>query len=87
MFSCNMLSAYYSLLMETVSVDDAFIIFLLSIIEGVSDDADDPYHYPVIRVLVWPNTQKKSMSLTEISAGPERTIPGCLHNASREWSS
>jgi hypothetical protein len=46
--------------METVSVDDAFIIFLLSIIEGVSDDADDPYHYPVIRVLVWPNTPKKS---------------------------
>jgi hypothetical protein len=35
-----------------VAVDDAFILYLLGIIEGASDDADDPYHYPVIRVLV-----------------------------------
>jgi hypothetical protein len=33
-------------------VDDSFIIYLLSIIEELSDDVDDPYHYPVIRVLV-----------------------------------
>jgi hypothetical protein len=33
-------------------VNDAFILYLLGIIEGASDDADDPYHYPVIRVLV-----------------------------------
>lgn len=36
----------------TAAVDDAFVLYLLDIIEGVSDDADDPYHYPVIRVLV-----------------------------------
>jgi hypothetical protein len=36
----------------TVAVNDAFIIYLLEIIECASDDADDPYHYPVIRVLV-----------------------------------
>lgn len=36
----------------TVSIDDAFIVYLLEIIESVNDDADDPYHYPVIRVLV-----------------------------------
>jgi hypothetical protein len=35
-----------------VAVNDDFIIYLLDIIEGASDDADDPYHYPVIRVLV-----------------------------------
>jgi hypothetical protein len=35
-----------------VAVNDAFILYLLDIIEGASDDADDPYHYPVIRVLV-----------------------------------
>jgi hypothetical protein len=35
-----------------VAVDDAFILYLLDVIEGASDDADDPYHYPVIRVLV-----------------------------------
>ena len=35
-----------------MAVNDAFILYLLEIIEGASDDADDPYHYPVIRVLV-----------------------------------
>jgi hypothetical protein len=35
-----------------VAVDDSFILYLLEIIEGVSDDAQDPYHYPVIRILV-----------------------------------
>jgi hypothetical protein len=35
-----------------VAVKDAFIIYLLDIIESASDDAEDPYHYPVIRVLV-----------------------------------
>jgi hypothetical protein len=35
-----------------VAVNDAFIIYLLDIIESASDDAEDPYHYPVIRVLV-----------------------------------
>jgi hypothetical protein len=33
-------------------VDDAFVTHLFQIIEEVSDDANDPYHYPVIRVLV-----------------------------------
>jgi hypothetical protein len=33
-------------------VDDDFVIYLFQIIEELSDDADDPYHYPVIRVLV-----------------------------------
>jgi hypothetical protein len=35
-----------------VAIDDSFILYLLEIIEGVSDDAQDPYHYSVIRVLV-----------------------------------
>jgi len=33
-------------------VDDQFITYLFQIIEELSDDVDDPYHYPVIRVLV-----------------------------------
>ena len=33
-------------------VEDDFIASLLEIIEGHSDDVNDPYHYPVIRVLV-----------------------------------
>ncbi|KAK3207271.1 hypothetical protein GRF29_103g394900 [Pseudopithomyces chartarum] len=39
------------------AIGDAFILYLLGIIEGVSDDADDPYHYPVIRVLLVLNEQ------------------------------
>jgi hypothetical protein len=32
--------------------DDDFVVCLFNIIEELSDDVDDPYHYPVIRVLV-----------------------------------
>lgn len=34
------------------TIDDEFILYLFQIVEGLSDNADDPYHYPVIRVLV-----------------------------------
>lgn len=37
---------------DLVRVDDDFIKYLFQIIEELSDDVDDPYHYPVIRVLV-----------------------------------
>lgn len=33
-------------------IDDDFIKYLFQIIEELSDDVNDPYHYPVIRVLV-----------------------------------
>jgi hypothetical protein len=33
-------------------VDDDFIHLLFGLIEGVSSDVNDPYHYPTIRVLV-----------------------------------
>lgn len=36
----------------TATVNDDFILYLFQLIEALSDDADDPYHYPVIRVLV-----------------------------------
>lgn len=34
------------------AVDDEFVHYLFGIIENVSDDVNDPYHYPTIRVLV-----------------------------------
>jgi hypothetical protein len=37
---------------DLVHVDDAFVVYLFQLIEALSDDASDPYHYPVIRVLV-----------------------------------
>jgi hypothetical protein len=37
---------------DLLQVDDEFVITLFNIIEELSDDVGDPYHYPVIRVLV-----------------------------------
>ncbi|KAJ4348536.1 pre-rRNA processing [Didymosphaeria variabile] len=42
---------------DFVAIDDSFILYLLGVIEGVSDDHEDPYHYPVIRVLLVLNEQ------------------------------
>ena len=36
----------------SVHIEDDFIMYLLQIIEGLSYDVNDPYHYHVIRVLV-----------------------------------
>lgn len=33
-------------------VEDDVVKYLFDIIESLSDDANDPYHYPVIRILV-----------------------------------
>ncbi|KAH7369906.1 hypothetical protein BKA65DRAFT_589356 [Rhexocercosporidium sp. MPI-PUGE-AT-0058] len=44
-------------MLELAQVDDEFIIMLFQIIEELSDDVDDPYHYPVIRVLLVLNEQ------------------------------
>ena len=37
---------------DLLHVDDAFVSYLFQVIESAQDDVDDPYHYPVIRVLV-----------------------------------
>jgi hypothetical protein len=37
---------------DLLQVDDSFVTYLFSIIEGASNDVHDPYHYPIIRVLV-----------------------------------
>lgn len=37
---------------ELMLVEDEFVMYLFKIIEELSDDVNDPYHYPVIRVLV-----------------------------------
>ncbi|KAI8627572.1 hypothetical protein F5Y19DRAFT_486847 [Xylariaceae sp. FL1651] len=36
---------------DLMHVDDALVTYLFQLIEGFSDDAHDPYHYPIIRVL------------------------------------
>ncbi|KAI1621142.1 hypothetical protein EDD37DRAFT_146596 [Exophiala viscosa] len=42
---------------DLAHVDDEFIKLLFQIIERVSDDVNDPYHYPTIRVLLVLNEQ------------------------------
>lgn len=37
---------------DLILVDDGFVNYLFRIIEELSHDAHDPYHYPIIRVLV-----------------------------------
>lgn len=37
---------------DLAHVDDKFTLGLFAIIEELSNDVEDPYHYPVIRVLV-----------------------------------
>ena len=39
---------------DLAQVDDGFVFYLCQLIESVSDDVEDPYHYPIIRVLVCP---------------------------------
>lgn len=42
---------------QLMCVDDHFVTYMFELIENGSDDADDPYHYPVIRVLLVLNEQ------------------------------
>lgn len=42
---------------DLLCVDDHFITYMFQLIEGLSDDVNDPYHYPIIRVLLVLNEQ------------------------------
>lgn len=42
---------------DLLCVDDDFVIYMFQLIEGLSDDVNDPYHYPIIRVLLVMNEQ------------------------------
>jgi len=50
---------------DLAHVDDEFVAYLFQIIEQLSDDVDDPYHYPVIRVLVCVPQSREICVLTE----------------------
>ncbi|KAM0322415.1 hypothetical protein ACHAQA_009482 [Verticillium albo-atrum] len=42
---------------DLLQIDDGFINYLFQIIEELSNDVHDPYHYPIIRVLLVLNEQ------------------------------
>ncbi len=48
------------------NVDDDFVMYLFQIIEELSDDVNDPYHYPVIRVLVSVSVVTSFITLTSL---------------------
>jgi len=56
-------------------VDDDFVTYLFQIIEELSDDVDDPYHYPVIRVLLVLNEQYMVASTTSPIATHPPLVP------------
>lgn len=58
---------------DMIVVDDAFILYLFQLIEQLSDDADDPYHYPIIRVLLVLNEQY--MCLANVPTSPDSEVP------------
>ncbi|KAL1881366.1 hypothetical protein VTK73DRAFT_4373 [Phialemonium thermophilum] len=60
---------------DLLQVDDAFVIYLFQIIEALSDDASDPYHYPVIRVLLVLNEQYMIASTAAAVDPTSPTVP------------
>jgi len=54
---CDMSRIQRLSLDDLATVDDAFVIYLFELIEELSSDANDPYHYPTIRVLLILNEQ------------------------------
>ncbi|KAI0121638.1 hypothetical protein BJ170DRAFT_587936 [Xylariales sp. AK1849] len=59
---------------DLMSVDDGFVIYLFQLIEGFSDDVRDPYHYPIIRVLLVLNEQYMVASTTAVVTGPQSPL-------------
>ncbi|CAK7201906.1 pre-rRNA processing [Sporothrix eucalyptigena] len=55
---------------DLLSVDDSFVSYLFQIIEDLSDDIDDPYHFPVIRVLLVLNEQYMVAATSAAAADP-----------------
>ncbi|KAK4542410.1 hypothetical protein LTR36_006867 [Oleoguttula mirabilis] len=59
---------------DVMTVDDGFIMYLFQLIEELSDDADDPYHYPIIRVLLVLNEQYMCLANAAPSSGGEDAV-------------
>ncbi|KAI9879242.1 MAG: hypothetical protein M1830_009173 [Pleopsidium flavum] len=59
---------------DLMLIEDDFITYLFQIIEELSDDVSDPYHYPVIRVLLVLNEQYM-VSAHDPGPGESPSIP------------
>ena len=54
------------LITRSASIEDDFIMYLFQIIESSSSDVHDPYHYPVIRVLVGTSIRFSPLSAIDL---------------------
>ncbi|KAK7414148.1 pre-rRNA processing [Neonectria punicea] len=63
---------------DLVQVDDGFVYYLFCLIEELSDDAHDPYHYPTIRVLLVLNEQYMLASTDSV---PDPSSPNSPPNS------
>lgn len=41
-----------TLISSAEMIDDAFILYLFQLIEQLSNDPSDPYHYAIVRIVV-----------------------------------
>lgn len=60
---------------DLLCVDDDFVIYMFQLIEGLSDDVNDPYHYPIIRVLLVMNEQYMVAATTAAVDASTPAIP------------
>lgn len=60
---------------DLLCVDDNFIVYMFQLIEGLSDDVNDPYHYPIIRVLLVLNEQYMVASTIAVVDASEAATP------------
>ncbi|KAK4237213.1 hypothetical protein C8A03DRAFT_16224 [Achaetomium macrosporum] len=60
---------------DLLQVDDGFVMYLFQLTEALSDDASDPYHYPVIRVLLVLNEQYMVASTSAATGSDGPAVP------------
>ncbi|KAI1735156.1 hypothetical protein F4680DRAFT_312238 [Xylaria scruposa] len=60
---------------DLIHVDDNFVNYLFELTEMLSDDANDPYHYPIVRVLLVLNEQYMVASATAVADPNPLTVP------------
>ncbi|KAL8808428.1 MAG: hypothetical protein Q9223_003814, partial [Gallowayella weberi] len=62
---------------DLILIEDDFIRYLFQVTEGLSDDVNDPYHYPIIRVLLILNEQ---YMVSTHDPGPDQPLTTNLAN-------
>ncbi|GAW17864.1 hypothetical protein ANO14919_073310 [Xylariales sp. No.14919] len=60
---------------DLIHVDDGFVSYLFELTEILSDDVNDPFHYPIIRVLLVLNEQYMVASATAVADPASQSAP------------